>query len=143
MKATNLINGQKPEFRNLELQREENERREMQEAEDWYKNLSPQEKWFDAFVNVDWTMGAIQEKVKELTTFFNGRSPLDIMIDKSSGYDKGRIKGFLLYLKGAYEELIRNFKIMDDDRAELYQGLLEKINLDLKTNYKKIKEVKI
>lgn len=143
----NLINGQKPEFGNLAqiaiLQAEQKEKEEKFDYEEWYKTLSADEKWFEAFTCVDWTMGAIQRTVEDLTKFFDGRSPLDVMIDKSTGYDKGKIKGFLLYLKEAYEELIRNFKIMEDDREELYKGLLKKINIYLKTEYKNVKAAKV
>lgn len=141
--SKNLINGMKPEFGNLDqikiLQKEENDLREQQEAEDWKKNATPGELWFDAFLNVDWTMGYLQTKIKEFEKFFGGRNPIEVMIDKVTGYDKSKIKAFLLILKEAYEELIKNFKIMEDDRAELYEGLLKKINEDLKGEYKKVK----
>lgn len=136
----------KPEFGNLEqikvLQKEENDRHEKSEYENWYKDLSPGAKAFDAFVNIDWAMGAIQETTKKVTALFNGRSPIEIMIDKSTGYDKGVLKGFLIFLEGAYEHLIKQFKIIGDDEQEIkYKELLKKIKVELKTEYKKVKAV--
>jgi len=139
----NLINGQKPEFGNISqiaiLQKEQREREEKAE----WDNMPADEKWFCCFVNVDCIMGMIQTKTKELERFFDGRSPIDVMFDKSTGYDKGKIKGFLLWLKEAYEALIDNFKIMGDDREDLYKGLLEKINVALKTEFKGVRAAKV
>lgn len=139
----NLINGQKPEFGNLEqiaiLQAEQAER---QAKKEW-DEMPQDEKWFCAFLNVGCTMGMIQSKVKELEQFFGGRSPIDVMVDKSTGYDRGKLKGFLLWIKDAYEVLIDNFKIMEDDREDLYKDLLKKVNLALKTEYKGVKAAKV
>lgn len=143
---SNLINGMKPEFGNLEqikiLQAEENKNREEKELADFYANMSPGARAFDAFVNVDWTMGFIKNMTEQITASFNGRSPIDIMIDKATGYDKGVLKWFLMQLKESYEHLIENFKVMgDEERENEFKGLLIKVKEALKGEYKKVKAV--
>lgn len=142
----NLINGMKPEFGNLEqikiLHAEESKKREEKELADFYANMSPGERAFDAFVNVDWTMWFIKNMTEQVTAHFNGRSPIAIMIDKAVGYDKGVLKWFLMQLKEAYGHLIENFKVMgDEDRETQYKELLVKINEALKDEYKNVNAV--
>jgi len=144
----NLINGQKPEFGNLEhikvVQKEENDRREKKESEDFLKSLSPQARAFQAFVEVDFAIGIIQHLTKKITAHFNGRSPIEIMFDKGTGYDKGIIKWFLLKLQEAYEHMIPNFKLMgEEEREKEYKGLLDNINEALNGKYKKVKPVEL
>lgn len=144
MKKENLINGQKPEFGNLEqikiLQNEERERREAKEAIEFYKNMTPDERSFHAMVNVDMAMCSISEMVKELSDYFQKRSPIDIMIDKATGYGKGKIKTLMLKLKEAYEFVIPEMKLAGyKDMATEHTALLEKINTELKGEYKKVK----
>lgn len=144
--AKNLINGQKPEFGNIEqiklLQKEERKIAEEKEAKMYRSQMNPMEKYIDDISNIDWIMMMISDKIKNVTEKLNGRSPIDIMIDKTTGYEKSILKDFLLFLKEGYKELIKLFKrIGDKERHAQYVELLAKINASLETEYKSVKNL--
>lgn len=148
MKKTNLINGQKPEFGNLEqikiLQEEGREAREKAEFNSWYRDLSEGERYFYHFTNVDMAKGMIAADVKKIEKIYHGRSVIELMIDKSTLYDRALLKGFILRLKEGYEFLIDNFKKMGADGAEElkeYTKLLKNIDENLNGEFKNIKAV--
>lgn len=148
MENSNLINGQKPEFGNVEqirlLQKAERQIEDEKEYESLRKNMSPDEKQLDDEANIAWVFYCIDEMTKKVTARLGNRSPMDIIVDKATGYDKGVIKGFLTFLKDAYKELIKLLpKIGEDEQTEKYKALLEKIDIELKGDYKKVKATEL
>lgn len=145
--SKNLINGMKPEFGNMEqikvLQKAERAIEDEKETKNFYKNLPPSEKYIDDLASIDWVFMVIEINTKKITEKLSGRNPIDKMVDQATGYEKSLLKEFLTDLKAGYKELIKLFKRIDDtDRAEQYKKLLEKINTNLKTEYKDIKPIK-
>lgn len=137
----NLINGQKPEFGNLEqikiLQKELKRIEEGKDSKNYRRQMNPTEKYIDDLSNIDWAMMVIDFKTKEVTDKLHGRSPIDAIIDKVTGYEKSILKDFLLTLKDGYKELVKLFKrIGDEERHAQYVELLKRINHQLKTEYK-------
>jgi|GEM_PF-4834089 hypothetical protein len=144
----NLINGQKPEFGNLEqikiLQKEQQKIQDEKDSKDFYKNLPPLAKYIDDLASIDWIFMVIDLKKEEIKKKLNGRDPITTMIDKVTGYEKGLIKSFLLDLKEGYIELVKLFKRVDEkEQYEQYQKLLDAVKLGLKTEYKNVKAVQI
>ena len=144
----NLINGQKPEFGNLDqikfLQSKERVISDDLEYKIMRKNMNPLEKAIDDLANIGWSHFAIDNLVKLVTEKLSGRSPMDIAIDKATGYEKGIIKGFIIILRGHYKELVKNYRRAGDEKAVCdYKELINKIDINLKGDFKDIKQIEL
>lgn len=142
----NLINGMKAEFGNIEqiktLQKEERRIQDEKDCKVMRLNISPLERAIDDEINLNWTYFFISNLTDMVKKKLSDRSPIDIMIDQATGYEKGIIKYFLTELYKAYQRLIKDLKRTGrSDEVENYTLLIKGIKYELKKDYKDIEAI--
>ena len=108
------------------------------------KKMNPLEKWVDTQANIGWSHFAIDNLKKLVAERLKTKSPIDEMINKATGYDKGLIKGFIINLRGHYKELVKNHRYLGEMEAvKTYKQKITTIDKTLKTILKDVKSVNI
>lgn len=146
--SKNLINGMKPEFGNLaQIKLLQAEQKSVQDEVDYKtmrKNMNPLEKCLDSHANIGWSHFAIDNLKKLVQDKLKTKHPIEQMINKATGYDKGIIKAFLINLRGHFKELVKNYRyVVEDAAVEDYKNKIKEIDNALKTHLKDTKAIEL
>lgn len=92
------------------------------------KSIGESAEVFEAYARIDYCYYALQEiafeKPKQL-------SPIELMIDKASGYDKAQQKEVFESVKSLFEEIIRSKKLIEADYSKDELALYKILQLNI------------